>query len=476
MTSFGTVRLGCNNDAEMLLEDFVKKLEKKTKKKTKSKKYVVKWNDNSVFSLLYVKYKGKVYYFNFSNRPCFDNCLDKKKYNEAIARLINLANISRNIEKEKKRKAKIKEKQAEIIEDAEKGIFSDDRARTIYLDELKNRETLLNAFKYTFKELVCGGNFKGYLCREFFSSGLCGVVGGLFGHFFAKGFLAGGKIGALVGLLSGPVIAICDTLWNYRDEKKITKHKIRELEKSLNIDKSKSNKKVKKKNKHKNKNVVINNNEVQESIKSYLYNFKDTIYHKVSGLLDKIDSLKNNDKVRTQRKTKTHGKNKVQTKTIPSISINFGEQVKSYPYNFKDTIYQRASGLLDKIDSLNNDVEKKELKGKINGILQEYRTGLTLEQNVGPVELSVSKCKSIPDLKSEIRNKLGTRLGSKLDNIDTYINEMLEKQITESEREKERLLLEERLGPVVIDSEEIDGTLRERAENKVPVRGKKRII
>lgn len=453
ITSLGIVQ--SDNGFEMVLEDFLKKLEKQIKKANYS---VIYNEEDDNFNIVY---NGKEYLLELDN---------EEMDNEIISKLKMLSDIkSCELKKENE-----KQRREKIIKDADEGILPDDEAKSIYLNILKKQKLLLAEIKEYFSD-------PDFPPTEFFkalfamtvlgaSIGLIPLI--VFGEKPVTSIVT--LIGAALGFSFFPVGCSIEILQKYVRKQRVLKHKIRELEKSLNIDKSKSNKKVKKNNKHKNKNVVINNNEVQESIKSYLYNFKDTIYHKVSGLLDKIDSLKNNDKVRTQRKTKTHGKNKVQTKTIPSISINFGEQVKSYPYNFKDTIYQRASGLLDKIDSLNNDVKKIELKGKINGILQEYRTGLTLEQNVGPVELSVSKCKSIPDLKSEIRNKLGTRLGSKLDNIDTYINEMLEKQITESEREKERLLLEERLGPIVIDSEEIDGTLRERAENKVPVRGRKK--
>jgi len=125
------------------------------------------------------------------------------------------------------------------------------------------------------------------------------------------------------------------------------------------------------------------------------------------------------------------------------------------------------------MDNLNDNDENMRLKIQIKNVLQEYEDGLKLGQNIGSAELSVSKCKSIEELQSTIVSKLVDRLGGKLDDIDTCVNGMLDKQNTEQEREKERLLLEERLGPVVIDSNEIDGVLRQREENKFPVRVKR---
>ena len=150
------------------------------------------------------------------------------------------------------------------------------------------------------------------------------------------------------------------------------------------------------------------------------------------------------------------------------------ESVKVCSYEFKDNIYKKATALLDKIDLLNSDNEKVRLKSEIRDILQEYVSGLRLEKNLGNVELSASGCKNIAELKSRTRTGLVSRLNDKLDGVDACVDEIASREINESELEKERLLLEERLGPLVIDSEVVDGTLRERAENKVPVRGRKK--
>lgn len=399
ISSLGIVTYG--NGYEMLLDKFLKKMEKNIK----SKKYGITYNDKG--NCFFVLYDGEEYLLELDN---------EEMDNEIISELKMLSDIKSGIKSEESKKENEKQRRGKIIKDADEGLLPDDEAKSIYLDELKNRKPFLNELKIFFE--TCGVSFfKDVLIVEFGLSALCGVIGGLFGHFSANGFLAGGKIGALIGFSPVPVIIVYVILCDYIHEKKILKHKIRELEKSLNIDKSKSNKKVEKKSKHKDKTVVIKNNEVQES-------------------------------------------------------------VKVCSYEFKDTIYKKATALLDKIDMLSNDNEKVRLKSEIRDILQEYVSGLKLEKNLGNVELSVSGCKNIIELQSRTRTGLVSRLNDKLDGVDARVDEIVSREINESELEKERLLLEERLGPIVIDSEVIDGTLREREENFVPLpvrsRGKPR--
>ena len=145
------------------------------------------------------------------------------------------------------------------------------------------------------------------------------------------------------------------------------------------------------------------------------------------------------------------------------------DKVKEYPYEFKDIICKKASSILDMIDCLSNDEEKQKLKNIIKKLLQEYSAGLKLSKNVGTVELNISRCNNINELQAITENGLVERLGGQLDKIGAEISRMLDKQITEMDREKERLLLEERLGPIVIDSEELEDVLREREDNLVPI-------
>lgn len=395
ITSLGIVTYG--NGYEMLLDKFLKKIEKNIK----SKKYGITYNDKG--NCFFILYGGEEYLLELDN---------EEMDNEIISKLKMLSDIKSGIKSEKSKKENEKQRREKIIKDADEGILPDDEAKSIYLDELKNRKPFLNVLKILFEDCSVS-SFTDVLIAGFGLSALCGVIGGLFGHFSANGFLAGGKIGALIGFSTVPVIIVYAILWDYIHEKKILKHKIRELEKSLNIDKSKSNKKAKKKSKYKNKIVVIKNSLVQES--------------------GKVCS-----------------------------------------YEFKDTIYKKATALLDKIDMLSNDNEKVRLKREIRNILQEYASGLTLEKNLGNVELSVSGCKNIIELQSRTRTGLVSRLNDKLDGVDERVDEIASREINESELEKERHLLEERLGTIVVDGEEIDGTLRKREENKVPVRGRKK--
>ena len=141
---------------------------------------------------------------------------------------------------------------------------------------------------------------------------------------------------------------------------------------------------------------------------------------------------------------------------------------------FKDIIYKKASILLDKIDGLSNENEKERFKKEIKEVLLDYSNGLKLEGNIGNLELSVSGCNDINELQSRTRNGLVKRLDERLGKINESVEEISAKEISLVELERERLLIEERLEPVVIDSEVIDGTLREREENKVPVRVRKK--
>ena len=393
ITSLGIVQ--SDNGFEMVLEDFLKKLEKQIKKANYS---VIYNEEDDNFNIVY---NGKEYILDLE-------C--EEMDNEIISKLKMLSDIkSCELKKENE-----KQRREKIIKDADEGILPDDEAKSIYLNILKKQKLLLAEIKEYFSD-------PDFPPTEFFKALFAmTVLGASIG--LIPLIVFGGKpvtsivtlIGTALGFSFFPVGCSIEILQKYVRKQRVLKHKIRELEKSLNIDKSKSNKKVKKKSKNnKDKTVVIKNNEVQES-------------------------------------------------------------VKVCSHEFKDTIYKKATALLNKIDLLSNDNEKVRLKSEIRDILQEYVSGLKLEKNLGNVELSVSGCKNIIELQSRTRAGLVSRLNDKLDGINSCVDEIASREINESELEKERLLLEERLGPIVIDSEVIDGTLIKRAENKVPVRGSKK--
>lgn len=135
--------------------------------------------------------------------------------------------------------------------------------------------------------------------------------------------------------------------------------------------------------------------------------------------------------------------------------------IKVYHYEFKDTIYKEVSNLLDKIESVINLSDKIELKKEVKCILERYNIGLKEAQKG---ELGSS---DVVALQYRIRNELVI--------LDTKVDGVLAKEITEVEMKNENAILQKRLEePIVIDSEEIDGTLRKREENKAPVRVKRK--
>ena len=395
ITSFNTIKVKNHKNREMPLEDFVRKLEKKAP----CKKYSVEHNVNNS---LYVIFQGEEFFVNV-NKPRFEDCLDEKKCDEAIARLKRLADIRKNMKQAEEDKEKEEKRIAKIIEDAEKGIFADDESRTIYLGYLRKQKSFLGLLKRkrkeTFGEADCSDVF--WLESVLTITGL--VIGGIPASIlqdFNWCLIVGG-----VGFSIFPAWGFCTALRDYVILKKVVKQKIKKLEEKLGL---------------------------------------------------------TNVKVKTNTKTKTETK----IETGPRKSEI---QIKAYPYNFQDIIYKKASSILDMIDCLSNDEEKQKLKNIIKKLLQEYSAGLKLSKNVGTVELNISRCNNINELQAITENGLVERLGGQLDKIGAEISRMLDKQITEMDREKERLLLEERLGPIVIDKKEIDGVLEQREANKVPV-------
>jgi len=190
-------------------------------------------------------------------------------------------------------------------------------------------------------------------------------------------------------------------------------------------------------------------------ITTYLYNLvKNTIKHIKNKRLIK-------HKIKELKKALKYPEHKSIAENMFDKTLE--EPIKKYSYDFQDYILQYISDLLDKIKYLNYS-DKIRLNKSIAVIYNEYKEKLKKIPETNTIEDFCGN--NIVALQNSIKNKLVK--------IETEITQIRISDITEEEKQKELSIIEERLGPIVIDSEVIDGTLIKRAENKVPVRVRKK--
>ena len=371
ITEFGTIQ--SDDDFEMTLEKFIKKLERNIKKRNYSVLYNAK--DNS----FYIVFKGKEYVIELNGI-----------YNDFMSRLMRLSNMQPKIYQNCVEIVLDKERREKIIEDAEKGYFPNDEARAIYLEFLKEqRKYLLDDYLFMNFAVDEGASLREGKVTYAFASIMFAVIGSTLGGIIFKktGLFYPVIVGGLMGLSVPTLFEHC-VISFIINKRKVIKNKIKGLELSLN--------------------------------KSSL-NYKQSRTYSKSAL---------------------------------------GE-VKKYPFEFKETIYKEISDLLDKIDGIINQSEKIKLKGEAKTILAKYNKGLKEAQKgeMGSGDIVV--------LRNRIRREILV--------VDTKVDDIFAREITEVEMKIENDILQKRLEePIVIDSEVIDCTLREREENKVPVRVRKK--
>lgn len=379
ITSLGTVQ--SDDFFEIVLEKFLKKLERNIKKK----KYNVLYNEKD--TNFYILFNGEEYVLELDSEE--KKKILEGKYSDYISRLMKLSNNQPEIYKNCVEIALDTERKEEIIENAEKGILPNDEARVIYLEYLKElRVDVLRAYltgynpkiddtieegEKTFLKISLLFSSVGFLI----GAGISNVLESIYPLIGFSGF------GLLVPTFFIRLNDFFDGDYSFIEvikQRKIIKHKIKELEKSLNIKKSKS----------KNVNEVL----------------------------------------------------------VP---------IKTYSYEFKDTIYKEISNVLDKIENVTNKSDKIELKRNVKSILERYNIGLKEAQK--------------GELGSDDVVALQYRIKKEILVIEIRVDGILAKEITESEKNNENAILQKRLEePIIIDDEEIDGTLRRREENKVPCR------
>ena len=190
---------------------------------------------------------------------------------------------------------------------------------------------------------------------------------------------------------------------------------------------------------------------------TFIYPVATYFYNLVKNTIKQIKNKRHiKHKIKELKKALKYPEHKSIAENIFDKTLK--EPIKKYSYEFKDYILQYISDLLDKIKYLNNS-DKIRLNKRITVIYNEYKEELNKIPEASTIEGFYEN--NIVALQNSIKNKLVK--------IETEIVQIRISDITEEEKQKELSIIEERLGPIVIDSEVIDGTLREREENLLPL-------
>ena len=404
ITNLGTIQ--GDNGFEMVLEDFLIKLEKNIKKKNYSIIYNAK---NISFDILY---NGKEYVLELDSE-IKENLLEKK-YNALTLRLKKLSDIQLGINNvqektrlENGRKEKELQRIAKIIEEADKGMIPDDEAKKIYLEELKKRNSFISRFKVNYhRAKEAQRKFVSEWFGDVFLPSLLVSLVNLVPRFacfvLTYGISTGFNTSSIeyinIYMILAAIMAPCfdlksffiaSAIKNYSKDRKIRKvnrHKIKELKVSLKYTKSNS--------------MAMNNfyEKIEEPIKNSSYNFRNKVFNDISKLIDGLEYIDESDR----------------------------------------GIFK------DKITIFLNDYRSRLL------IIKETKSGMDLSESLDKIE-------------SEALQHIAL--------LESELNSLRGRVVSKNEIEEEYSILQRRLEePVVIDSEEIDGTLRKREESKVPCR------
>ena len=339
------------------------------------------------------------------------------KYSNNVFRLKRLADKKLQINKTEEAKQK-------IIDDADKDILPNDEAKLIYLNELKKRRKwpIINSLIEAFQDAIIDSyNYRITEDEIDFSA--------VFVHFIVR--LFGIVMGGFIGLLGGGVIGL---LFN---------NSYPVLARSIALG-----------------GTIIGalSPPIKHLFEFYLPSLKEALDEK-KILTHKIKALEDSLKYK-------------QAKSIVTSSFDnsLTEPVKSYAYQFKDVIFGEISDLLDRVEYIDNVEDKAKLKREIKTILIEYQKGLVQIENADALESFSGQ--NIFNLQRIIRYKL-LKVEEKLTNIRS-------KSISAAEFQKERDILNNRLGPgnsIEIDKAEIDGIIEARSRKEpVPVLVLKRDI
>lgn len=303
-----------NNGFEMILDDFFRKLEKNIK----SEDYNVLYNErNNNFN---ITFNGTDYVLELDSET-MKNYIEGK-YNNITYKLKKLSNTEldikrqqKEIELEEEKKELAIQRKNEIVENARKGILPNDEAKSLYLEELKKekRFSFRNIFSIFKKSHEDNENHRDNV-EDFiyeYSNSESNI-----GYIFEYGFMV-----SVVSLLIPTIIMMFkefnidyNLFWqipldafflpstiylypaatyisklikntiNHFKNKRIIKHKIKELEKQLKCASSKSI------------SMETFDKTLEESIINNTYYFKDIIYKQINDLISRLEYINKNDR------------------------------------------------------------------------------------------------------------------------------------------------------------------------------------
>ena len=175
---------------------------------------------------------------------------------------------------------------------------------------------------------------------------------------------------------------------------------------------------------------------------SKLFNYRRVLKHQIEELRESLEYGKSN--------------------SIADVVFDrtLVEPVESFPYQFKDTIFQELSDLLDKIKYINNLDDKNRLNDKVRILLEKYKKGILEIDGADAIESFSGK--NIAELTRNIR--------SEIDRIEWELIEIRAKEISNDEFQKEYSVLDERLGPIELDATELKAVIDQK--EPVPVYAK----
>ena len=425
ITDLGTV---CSSDKtiDMLTNKFLKKLEKNYQ----SSDYNVSYNEKD--NNFDITYNGIEYILKLDS-DTMKNYLEGK-YNDITLRLKKITMAELDLKKRKEEELKLKKAEEEaaierekivkkIIEEAERGIIPNNEARTIYLNKLKKDKKfpfkkLFNIFKQSHEDNEPHRYIVGEIIDE--------CSGGIFEFLFFDGILLATIVSGIAAIIEGILNAfsVIDSfnvslLWKL----------------ALG-------------------GFFLPSAIFLYPVATYFYNLvKNTIKHIIKHIKNKR-LIKH--KIKELKKALKYPEHKSIAENMFDKTLE--EPIKKYSYNFQDYILQYISDLLDKIKYLNYS-DKIRLNKSIAVIYNEYKEKLNKIPETNMIEDFCGN--NIIELQNSVKNKLAK--------IEIEITQIRISDITEEEKQKEFSIIEERLGPIVIDSEVIDGTLRKREENIITI-------
>lgn len=415
ITELGTI---CSSDGtiDMLTNNFFRKLEKNYK----SDAYNVSYNEKD--NKFNIKYNGIEYILEL------DSDTMKKylegKYNDITLRLKKLAVAELGLIKKENEDFKLRvEEEKEIkrkeliIEEAEKGIIPNNEARTIYLNKLKKDK------KFSFKKLF--NIFKqshedNEIHRDNVEEIIDECANGISEYIFADGFML--AVIVLVVTAGIEVLLMALSVIDSFNAKLLSK-------------------------------LALGAFFIPSSL--FLYPLATYCYHLVKNTIKHIKNKK-----LLKHKIKELTKKLNNSTESKDFSLEFDKTLKTpieeKTYEYKDIIYKEISKLVKRLEYINSS-DRKVLLSELKSILNEYD----------------KRTKDINNNKEMLTEdnifKLQNDIVKKIAMVEQKMTTARIKDISEEEKSKERLQLENEMSKYYIDGSELERIQMEREEKLLPL-------